>query len=525
LERTEKYTSKVCFAALCVMVAYAILFATGDFSKWTGSISIWGVTLAVMLLSAVPSALKNIKQLLKNPFMWALAAYALWNVVCLIVGICSGNQMSNIIGDVASLVYFVLLPLLLCILNSKERILKLMHIAVIASLVLGVFTCIVLWCYAIDRTHFSKLYAFLIDSNYINFTFISAKLPRILFVSAPFQLYGCAFSVYFLTHKSKRRALYVASCALSLFSIIMTYTRALYLAAAAAAVLAVGLMLFARKDRWAKTARGVAVSVVGCVAILVCFSLLANTNYFGFALQRVFITGEVTEVPTEPPVTEPPVTEPPVTDPPVTEPPVTEPPVTEPPVTEPPVTEPPVTEPPETEPPATVPPETESPTVPTEPDKKDEYLDATVISDAYRARLKKQMMNILQGAPLTGNGLGTRLPDRKTTPEYSYLDMAIKSGWVGLALYLMPVAMAVFFAIRDLIKKRDVSLTCIWIAALAGQMVYAVFQPYIYSGMAIMLYSMTVAVCSFERRQGVTAEIENDTVISVEANEDMQEEE
>lgn len=460
LGNAEKYTNKACFAALCVMVAYATLFGTADLSRWLGGMNLWSAATLIMLLCAVPGMLMHLKRIVKNPFMWILIAFGLWNVVCLAVGIRNGNQMGKILGDVKSIIYFVMLPALLYVIDDKKKVHILMNIAVVASILLGVFTCVFLWCYAIDRTYLGPVTNFCLDSSYLNLTYVSSKIPRILFVSAPYQLYGCAFSVYFLANKAKKRWPYIFACSISLFSFIITFTRALYLATAVAALLAVMLMIYSYQNQWKRTLRGVAVSAVGCIAILVCFSLMAGTNYFGFALQRVFVSAEETI----PPEATDPITNPgfdPVTDPSID---------------------------PDSDP-------------ATEPNAEDKYLNATAVSDGIRAKIKRQMLEILREDPVFGNGLGTVLPNRRTAPEYSYLDVAIKSGWVGLALYLMPIVLMVFFLVRDLLRKRNMSLSCIWISALAGQMTYAIFQPYIYSGMSILLYCGTLAVCALEHEK------------------------
>lgn len=492
LSRVDRYTNRLCFAALCVMVAYATLLGTGDFSRWMGGVNLWTAGLLVAVICAVPGILKDVKRIVKNPFLWILVAYALWNAVCLMVGICSGNEMGDILADVKSLIYFVLFPVILCAVNSRKRVHTLMYIAVWTSIGLGLCTCVLLWCYAIDRTWFAPLLELFLEGSFVNFTYISRTIPRILFVSAPFQLYGCAFSVYFLATDSKHRIPCILSCALALFAIVMTYTRALYLAAFAAAVLAVVLMLYTRRENWKAMVRGIAVSAVGCILLILCFSLAAKTNYFGFALQRVFVSGETNVVQTEP-ATEA-ATEPATEA--ITEP-ATE--VATEAMTEP-VTEA-ATE-------AVTEPVTEAATESAGLSGSDKYLNQTIISDGIRQRIKRDMMAILEAAPLTGSGLGTVLPDRVSAPEFSYLDVAIKSGWTGLVLYLLPVALMAVFLLLDLLKKRNVALSCIWAAALAGQMAYAIFQPYLFSGMAILLYCSTLAVYSLERNENRLESVE-----------------
>lgn len=509
LDRTGIVIDKFCFTGLCVMVAYATLFGTADFSQWLSGVNVWSVTALLVVLCAVPGVLKHFKWIISCPFMWLILVFCVWNAVCLLVGIQNGNQQSSIIGDIKSLIYIVMFPVLLYLIRDKERIYILMKIAVVTALLLGIFTCVFLWNYTIDRTLFEPITNFCLNSNYINLTYISDTIPRILFVSAPYQLYGCAFSVYFLANETKYRWFYIVACAISLFSIIMTYTRALYLATAVVAVLAICLVMCSNKGDCRRMVRGVAFSVVGCFVVLVFFSIVVRTNYFGFALQRVFVSGETSlsqqedlvsqdvEQLTVETVSEP-ITE--QTTEVITESTteqtmeaVTEP-ITE--QTTEVITES-VTE-------RTEEIVTEQMTMPitdtVEQDGKTNYLNATIISDGIREQTQKQMLEILHNAPMTGTGLGTVLEGRSGAPEYSYLDIAIKTGWVGLLLYLMPVVLLVCLVAIDIVRNRKISISCIWLSALVGQMVYAIFQPYVYSGMSILLYCSTIAVYSFQRR-------------------------
>ena len=93
--------------------------------------------------------------------------------------------------------------------------------------------------------------------EFINFTQVSDKIARVLFVSTPFQLFGCAIPFYFQAEREKFSRFYPVVTGLGLFSILITYTRSLYLATFVTAVAVVVLTLAAvdgkkRKNVWKK---------------------------------------------------------------------------------------------------------------------------------------------------------------------------------------------------------------------------------------------------------------------------------
>lgn len=471
-------SSQLGFCFLCIVAVNVILFATANYVRELG-FSIWGITISVfcvcVLISAVLGWRDFVKLILKHAYFWALIAYGLWIVLTAVIGVKNGHNLSLVITDIKRVIVFALFPLVLWVLRSEKRILILMKCVVYANLVLSIIACAYVGTYVFSASAFERLLYLGYYGEFINFTRISPTICRVLLVSTPFQIVGCAFGIYFLTAEKKFNWLYVLTVAFGLFSIFVSYTRALYLATAVAAVIITFALAFAFPQRRKRLVTGLLCSAAICAVLIASFSVCAKTNYFGFAVQRV-LTGLVstegsgseadTDFPTAPPVVSTQPTVPPVVSAQPTVPPVVSAQPTEPPYTN------------ENEGFGT----------------GDNYLTATQESDDIRQKTKEELLHNIRQSPIFGLGLGYSLPNRSTPSEYFFLELAVKTGIVGVVLYLLPFALMLLFLIKDILNKRGQTTTVAWACGLVGLMVYAIFQPYMNTAQSVFIYVCTLAV-------------------------------
>lgn len=454
--------SLVALCAFCVLMTNCTLFGTGNFLYPFG-ISVIGISVVAMGLFSIPVLLVDFKKIIKNATLWVLVVFAAWNAVAAVVGFRNGNKTEAIMADINGVIYFVLFPVILGVLNSRKRVHVLMKCMIAASCVQSLLACLLLWSYVSDGAFFTKLLTYCNYGHFINFTNISATIPRILFVSAPFQLCGCAFSLYFIVREKRVAVQYVTPLALGLFTILLTYTRALYLGAFVTALLLVILYLIyerkpaQQKEFWFGILTGIIIFTV-----LVCgFSLNAKTNYLAYGLNRVFsgVTAESPSISTDPTPGD-----------------------------------------------VTVPDETKTPPAEYLPGEdgsytEDTYINATVQSDMFRAEMKKDLLEMIRQAPITGHGLGAVLPSGRVNAEYSFLDLGAKKGVVGLILYLLPMLLMIFCLAKDIFARKKLLLSGVWLSVLLGFFMFSVFQPYLNNAPCMLMYCCALCVRYAEEKE------------------------
>lgn len=452
-------SSQLGFYFLCIVAVNVVLFATANYMRELG-FSIWGITVSVfcicMLISAVLDWRDFVKLVFKHAYFWVLIAYGLWIVLSVVIGVKNGHELSLVITDVKRVIVFALFPLVLWTLRSRKRILILMKCVVYANLVLSIIACAYVGTYVFSANAFEKLLYLGYYGDFINFTRISPTICRVLLVSTPFQVVGCAFGVYFLTTEKKFNWLYVLTVAFGLFSIFVSYTRALYLATAVAAVILVFVLALCFPERRKRLATGLLFSATICAFLIASFSICAKTNYFGFAVQRM-LTGLVStegigpETGIDWPTVETPDT-------------------------------------------SAQPTETPGAAENNGFGTGDNYLAATQDSDNIRQKTQEELLHNIRQSPIFGLGMGYSLPNRSTPSEYFFLELAVKTGIVGVILYLLPFVLMLFFLIKDILNKQGQTPTVAWACGLAGLMVYAVFQPYMNTAQSVFIYVCTLAV-------------------------------
>lgn len=471
ISKLEKKIDIVAFCIFCAIMTYTVCLGVGNPLR-IGGLSVWTLMLALFLVSSFLLVLRNFGSILRNPFLWAVAVFGAWIVFSVAYGFLNGNSIGIIIRDVSGLIYFSFFPLMLAVLKSKERIHVLMKFMLYGSFALSLLLVISLCMYVVVPDVFEGIVNWFVQINYLNFTRVSATIPRLLFVSMPFQVCGCAFATYFQILQKKINPVYIIITGTCLCAILLSFTRALYLSTAVAALFITVLYLVStNKEGRKKLCIHIVASAGACLLLLGTLSVIGHTNYLDYAVKRSFAVSNAAEENT-PPVMEPPVMEPPVIEPPVTEPSVTEPPVTEPPATE------------------------EQPVVDQE---AEDYLQATMVSDQYRAAIKKELLDLFGRSPIIGNGMGIKLEMKSDWPEYSYLDLMAKTGIVGLLLYFLPILLMFISIVKGLFFGKERLMSVAWLTVMVGLMIYSIFQPFLNNVQCVLMYCCTLCVYCVQR--------------------------
>ncbi len=444
---------KISFILLCVVMGYACFAGTASFLS-IGPITLWQVAVVGMVLATVPLILVHHKKLISNCFLWILVAFGLWLCISALIGWRSGHKTALVLRDVKSYAYFVLFPFVWAAMKNKAQLRTLMRVMMYACLGLGIVTIVSMALYVWAPLASNKWIRFCRLYGFLNFTPISAKIGRFLFVTTPFQLFGCAIPLYFQVTGEKRSWHLPVISAVCLFAVLLSYTRTLYLSAGVAVLLlAVAMLLSVEKKKWGRILMHLGLAVVILAVLVGGFSLAAKTDYFGYALDRVFVSGD------ENTATEP--TDVGVTD-------------------------------------STL----EIP----EFETAEEYLEATKVSDQIRARLEENLWKQIRSTPIFGAGLGLSIEGRETPPELFFLDLWAKTGILGLALYLLPYLLSVLYVVVNLWRKQQNLSFTVWAVCLAGLMVYSLFQPYANNAPSILVYCCFLQIPAMKKAELAEAE-------------------
>ncbi len=428
---------KMSFVFLCAVAAYCVVFGTSSILTVNG-FSLWSVLITALLVTALPAVLFRFKTACANPFMFSLLALAGYLAITFVRTLQNGYAVGHILPSITGLAYFVSFPFAAAVLSTPKRAALLSKVVMYAGFAMSVITVLFLIVFLFAKTPFKFVLNFFWQKEYLNFTYISEKLCRILFVTTPLQLFACAASVYFQVKSQRFSWWYVTITALGLFCMFITYTRALYLAAlVTAAAVVVLLLICASREQKKQIIQHILAAVVACVLLIAAFSVAAGYNYFGFAINR---TANI-----QPPLSSP------------------------------------------------------SQSGDTLQEQENNYLNATQESDEYRQQITVELREVIAQNPVFGVGFVYQLEIINRMPEYFFLDLWAKIGLFGVALYLLPFILSIIAVIRLTLQGKSLC-SVMWVAVLAGMMTYSLFQPYMQVAPCVFLYACTSAVVNGERQ-------------------------
>ena len=419
---------QLAFALLCLLMADCAMLGSGRVVS-VGPLGLRMILLGLLLVVSLPLMVQRFSQLVKSRLLWILVLFALWLGFEALLGIINNNKRDLLSGDLKGFAYFVAVVPALCVLNSKQRIHQIMKIIMYASGILAVFSLFLLFLYNYNAPLFNKIAVWDWDHHITMFAAVSNRIPRLFFKSTPYFLCGCAFPIYFaVTEKTHLRYwLYPLIVGLSLFAMLMSYTRSIYFAVGVAAVfMMVVLWICLDATQRKKLVKAFGISAATCLAVILLCSVCMKADYFGYALDRVGVTFYT-------PSTDPDPSDPALTD----------------------------------------------PTVPTQPGDTDGFQQATVESDTLRAQTMAELTENILRSPIWGHGLGKALEVRDGyANEYIYHDILMKTGLIGLLLFLAPAILLFADLIKKLKKKSDAAqLIAPWLTVLLGFMIFSYFNP------------------------------------------------
>lgn len=410
--------------------------------------------LIMLIIVSIPQIIMNFKNVIKNKFVVMILAFGVWILFSAVLGIVNKNNMNILLTDVKGFFYFVFIPVALCVLNTKERIHTLMKVLMYATIAISIIYLSHLVIYLVSPKTFNQLLAFGMRTKFSIISSVTPKIPRVFIANVMFLLCGCAFPLYFyVTEKdlSKRKlVIYPLICGLSIFSMMITYTRSVYFGVFITLLGCVVTFVIKSPAKIIKRFfTYLLISVATFLVVVASFNISQKTDYLSFAFVRTFGTFSNSDTNDSDDKNE------------------------------------------------TV----DGTDNDTElEDEFEHYLDETKKSDELRTSTVGELIENIKASPIIGHGLGKGLMVRgngEELNEYSYLDIMSKTGIVGLILFLLP---AIYMVISLFLKKsKTFNMAKIWVSVLLGFMVFSYFNPYMPCSLGILVYCCTIAafeICS-----------------------------
>ena len=441
IENKNKFISfcdKLSMVLFCIVMFDVAVFGAGRIVSF-GPLSFRQVMLLLLGVSCIPLLIVNFKQTIKNKFIWAIIGFLIWFLISTIIGVKNGNRLVSM--DFNGFLYLVFMPLALVVLNSKEKVNLLMKVMICGSAVLALITIAHLILYVCNKSVFDELAIFEIQIKFARISHISKSTPRIYMLSALYLIAGCSFSMYFLGREKVawKKWGYIITVAISFFALLLSYTRSIYAGVLiSAAVVFIYLFFSVSKKEKIKLISNICACVILFISICGAFSLTTGANYLGYAFSRSAV-GMLEENPNLE--------------------------------------------------------GDESDPFGSDDDELDYYNQITLKSDKLRALTVAESIKYIKKSPIIGHGLGFTVPSRPDGNEYSYLDIWLKMGIIGLILYFLPIVLIlinIFKTPNESVFSRKIKV--MWFAALMGVMVYSLFNPYINSALGIFIYSCTMVI-------------------------------
>lgn len=438
------------FAGILFLIYFAEC-AVGCSGRWLefGPISIRMVLFILCFAASLPAVFRNLRKLSRNLQVILIALFGLYWLVCLGIGLRTGNRMSFIWADVNSVLALALIPGFLSVMCSSRAIERTISVLFWSAVTLAVITVMLHFIIAfLHPSTVTQMNDWINHHSLGGFAKLQTGIQRIYFRSQFFFQTGILFGILKIqqTRGKKRFALYL--CEGILFcGCILSYTRGFWLGLAASILLLALLGVRFWKDILKACAAMLAVFVVFFGISWVCYGAPAMAVEIVNRFDPDLIVMEPIEVdPSE----------------------------------------------------ATGDPNTNG--------NDSTWLDGVDLINQQAAALRGKTLYYLQkqigNRPVFGNGLGENLDeirnDGKT--EYMYLDILMKTGAVGLVLFLMTFFGFLPVQIRnELLKKNKTPLSWdspvirnrVLTAAYLGVALTSFFNPFLLNPMGIALLMLT----------------------------------
>lgn len=405
---------------------------------------------------------------MKEPIHWMFGLFIIWLIICAVRGWYAGNNRSVLISDLKGFMYLFLVPVSINCITDKKRIKTITDVVLVGTFLQVVLVFIINVLCSSDISNFRRMHNYIIDISLGTVTDVSDSVFRIFMYSSPYLIVACVIVVVRQVQEKKMKLSYAILTAFYLNTLLLTFTRSLYLSAGITAIAAVVLAIVLYQKQIKVLLKYLAVTVLCTVIVVAGEEIVFEANYFNFAVARVFNTElqfsytstllsrirgdeEVEEAVSEEEIQEQEIAEQAETTAEETQ----------------------VQENPEE--------------LKSEEENQKEYLMQTVDSDELRAVTESELKELIQAHPIVGNGLGASAPSREGPDEYFYLDILARMGIIGVVLYSAPYIYMVLMTRKN---KKVVMVVC----AMLPFWIATAFNQWMNAAIGITWYAVCVAI-------------------------------
>ncbi|MGB4985175.1 MAG: O-antigen ligase family protein [Erysipelotrichaceae bacterium] len=454
-----------CFETLPFILLNVLFFdlaLTGDGRfLMIGSLSFRIILLIIIIICSIPKIVINLKKIITNKFIIILMIFSGLLVFSTIIGIKQGNDINILKTDIKGFVYFILFPIFLVNIDSKDKLTRILKTILMSTIVQSLFILVTYLIYYISPNAYFAIYEFTSYMNGFNFyapSIISTTLIRQFTFSSIYLILGLFLSIYFYFFGNEKnyKCLYPISFALIIYAIFVTYTRSLYIGALAS--IGIFLIVFFKylSNNYKKTLYFSSTVILSSLIIFTSLSLIGSIDHFMYGIIRTFPSlSSVISVEDKFPIGHPNGNKSGDKN------------------------------------------TNDSGSV--IQDVKDDgsnQLDEDSISDDLRSKTVQIMIDSIKESPIIGHGLGKAVPNRVDgRTEYFFLDILNKMGIIGLLSYCYPIFYALYFSIRMRIYRYT---SMIVFNGLLGFMITSWFNPYMGAALGISCYCLFMACFSLE---------------------------
>ena len=443
-----------------------------------GPVSFHMLLAGLVILFSIPAVCLRWRELVRSLFFLLLVLLALVLAINAVRGFIGGHSRYVLSSDLRKFAYFALFPSIFCLVASRQRLRMLARVICAGGLLLALTVLIMNLWHPVNDPVWPHLNAWINGSLFALIFPISDTLFRFQPFSAMSMACSCGLFLYFYVRSSSRaRFLYPIGSGICLISLLLTFSRAVYVGVLVAAVAAVaGLLLVYPKSRL-KLLGGLGIAVLSFGVILASVNTLNHTDVMQVALDRTFggMTGISDSVTPGKSSSSPDGGD------------------------------------------SSSKAESSSSQGGTESVSsgpgsanselsKDELYDDYEYtqeiqqeSDEYRQNLEASLIQDFLKNPVFGNGLGLAAQSADGLVEYTFLDLLVKIGVVGLLVFLAPALLMGVQFIRWLARGRTKEKDCpaaglfaVLFACVLGTMATSYFNPAILGALGLTLYSLSM---------------------------------
>lgn len=436
--------------ALVTMALYVMECSVGSSGRWlqVGPVSIRMILFALAFVFSLPRLWQMRRVLLRGKYLYLLLIYALWLGVCLFLGLRGGNRTSFAIADVTSLMSLALLPGFVATIATPKRAQWLSSGIFYASASLSLIAVIIHLTIPLRLYNVTALNTWINNLSLGGLAQLTLGVQRIYFRSQIFCQVAILIGLWRMIAKRGNFWVNWAATGLIVCSLVLSYTRGFWLGL----VIGFAALFVLTFDYWKQYLKS-----IGCLALSLLIFLGASWLVYQSPVASVAILDRF--------------------DPRL----------------------------------VVLAPKYEGGQVLQPGDVANEDLDeASIEAVNLRAKTMGAQLSLCKQKPLQGWGLGKNLDGIRTDgkTEYTYYDMWMKTGLIGLAMFLL-----VFFAHTGAFGlhwigrlrggapsgghrvplDQPVGLAAVWVAAFISVAATSYVNPFLTSPLGITVLLMTAA--------------------------------